>query len=74
MTQEQQDWLDAHPGYQRVGPPRPGVRFRDCGTLYPDGSFDPMAPMKVARLVAGPPYAICVGVAVVGEVAAGGEK
>lgn len=64
MTGPQTAWLSAHPDYQQVGRPSPHARFIECGTLYPDGSFEKMAPMKPVILVAGPPYAICVGIKV----------
>jgi hypothetical protein len=64
MTEAQQAWLNDNPNYQLVGKPRADAKFVGCGTLYPDGSFDPMAPMKPVKLVAGPPWAVCVGIRV----------
>ena len=59
LTENQQAWFDVHPNHRPVGKPRTGVRFADCGTLYADGSFEPMAPMKPVRLRDG---CICVGI------------
>lgn len=53
LTQAQTDWLSAHPMYERCGRPRADISFKDCGTLYADGRFDPMAPMKVVKLEEG---------------------
>lgn len=53
MTPSQKDWLEQHPRYEPVGKPRPGVKFSDCGTLYTDGRFDSLRPMKVVRLEQG---------------------
>jgi hypothetical protein len=50
LTKAQVQWLTDHPEYCFPGPPRPGRKFRNAGTLYADGSFEPMAPMKVVRL------------------------
>jgi hypothetical protein len=52
-TIEQISWFAAHPQYEACGAPRSGVRFKDCGTLYADGRFDPMASMKVVKLEEG---------------------
>lgn len=49
-TEAQLGWLAAHPMYEACGAPRPGVRFHECGTLYADGRFELMAPMKPVRL------------------------
>lgn len=57
MTQAQKQWLSENPGYQAIGRPRPGVKFQDAGTLYADGTFEPMAPMKPIRMEQG-----CFGV------------
>lgn len=65
-TNEQAEWLARNPNYQSVGTPRLGVLFVDAGTLYPDGRFEKLEPMKVVRLPIGPPFAICVGVRVHG--------
>lgn len=53
LTEEQKKWLALHPDYTFPGKPRPGARFTDCGTLYADGRFEVMAPMKVVRLEEG---------------------
>lgn len=54
LTKAQQAWLDAHPDYTFPGKPVVGApMFKDCGTLYADGRFEPMAPMKVVRLEEG---------------------
>jgi len=53
MTPVQVAWLEDNPNYEPVGKPRPDVRFVSCGTLYADGRFDPMAPMKVIRIEPG---------------------
>jgi hypothetical protein len=50
LTQAQIDWLAANPQYDFPGPPKPGPRFYECGTLYADGRFEPMAPMKPVKL------------------------
>jgi hypothetical protein len=60
MTEAQKQWLADHPQYQPVGRPRPDVRFINSGTLYADGTFDPLAPMKPIRLRDG-----CFGVGIV---------
>ena len=60
MTKEQRDWLDRNPGYQSVGKPRAGVTFSQCGTLYADGHFEPLFPMRVVKLEDG---SFAVGVA-----------
>lgn len=62
MTDEQKVWLTANPTHQPVGKPTPGIRFTNCGTLYPDGTFKALRSMEVVRLPIGPPYAVCVGV------------
>lgn len=60
LTQPQIDWLSARPEYCLVGRPRAGApTFRETGTLYADGRFDPMAPMKVVKLENG-----CVAVGI----------
>lgn len=59
LTAEQKSWLAEHPDHGPVGPPRPGVRFVECGTLYADGSFAPMVPMKPVKLREG---CLCVGI------------
>jgi hypothetical protein len=53
LTKAQIAWLSDHPQYCFPGPPRPGPRFYECGTLYADGRFELMAPMKVSRLEEG---------------------
>lgn len=53
MTDAQTGWLAEHPHYVLCGPPRPSVSFKECGTLYADGRFEPMAPMKAVKLEAG---------------------
>jgi len=53
MTKAQQNWMAAHPQYEPVGRPHPGVKFSSCGTLYADGRFDLLAPMKVVKLEEG---------------------
>jgi len=58
-TEAQKNWLSQHPEFQPVGPPRPGVSFTICGTLYADGGFEPMAPMQTIRLEQG---CVCVGI------------
>ncbi len=59
LSEAQRSWLANSPEYVPVGPPRPGVAFKECGTLYADGRFELMAPMKVVKLEEG---CICVGV------------
>jgi len=61
LTEDQKAWLSKHPDYTPVGPPRPGVRFTECGTLYADGSFVKGEPMKPVQLR---PGCICVGIKV----------
>lgn len=53
LTKAQVEWLIEHPQYCFPGPPRPGPVSKDCGTLYADGRFEPMAPMKAVRLEEG---------------------
>jgi hypothetical protein len=53
MTDAQRAWLEANPNYQSIGKPFPGVKFVACGTLYADGRFDPMAPMKAIKIEPG---------------------
>lgn len=62
MTDAQKKWLAANPTHQPVGRPDPAFRFTNVGTLYPDGTFKALRPMEPVQLVAGPPYAVCVGV------------
>lgn len=62
FTDAQKAWLAAHPDYVSVGFPRPSACFTQVGTLYPDGMFELCEPMKVVRLVQGPPWARCVGI------------
>ena len=50
LTKAQIAWLTDHPEYCFPGPPKPGRKFKDAGTLYADGSFEPMYPMNVVRL------------------------
>ena len=59
MTPEQKAWLDSHPNYQPVGAPHPDVKFIGAGTLYADGTFDPLASMKPIVLREG-----CFGVGI----------
>ena len=42
MTDAQKSWMEANPNYQTCGPPRAGVKFIECGTLYADGRFEKM--------------------------------
>jgi hypothetical protein len=53
LTKAQVAWLCAHPQYCFPGPPKPGPRFYECGTLYADGRFELMAPMKAVKLEPG---------------------
>jgi hypothetical protein len=53
MTDAQRKWLDDHPNYRPVGKPSPGEKFIACGTLYADGRFDLLAPMKVIKIELG---------------------
>jgi hypothetical protein len=54
LTEAQAAWMSAHPEYSFPGRPVHGSpMFADCGTLYVDGRFEPMAPMKVVRLEEG---------------------
>ena len=53
LTEAQIDWLSARPFYCLCGKPTPGVSYRECGTLYADGRFEPMATMKPVRLEEG---------------------
>lgn len=53
MTDAQKHWLETYSDYEPVGPPRAGVSFRDTGTLYADGRFEPMASGKVIYLEPG---------------------
>jgi hypothetical protein len=55
ITDAQLAWLNEHPTYLRVGL---GGNYKNCGTLYPDGSFEPMAPTKTVVLRHG---CLCVG-------------
>lgn len=50
MTAPQLHWMETHPQYVFCGRPRPDVQFKDCGTLYADGRFEPMAPMQTVHL------------------------
>ena len=52
-TDAQLSWLGVHPMYCACGKPKPGLRFHECGTLYADGRFIPMAPMKTVHLEKG---------------------
>lgn len=61
LTDAQHAWFAEHPNYQIVGPPRPGVKFIECGTLYANGQFEKMESMKPVRLEAG---CKCVGIKV----------
>ncbi len=53
LTEAQKDWLAIRPEYCLCGHPRPGISFRECGTLYADGRFDESKPMKVIKLEPG---------------------
>jgi len=53
LTEAQRGWLNEHSEYVFCGAPRPDASFKDCGTLYADGRFEPMAPMKVVKLEQG---------------------
>lgn len=59
MTEAQKAWLEEHRNYVPIVWPRPGVVFHDVGTLYADGRFDPVAPMKPIKLEPG-----CFGVGI----------
>lgn len=59
MTEAQKKWMDDHPQYTAIGWPRPGILFDTAGTLYCDGRFDPIAPMKPIKLEPG-----CFGVGI----------
>lgn len=63
LTGAQRNWLRNNPEYSPVGEPQPGTQFVRVGTLYPDGTFELITPLKPLRLTNGPPYAIGVGVA-----------
>jgi len=60
-TPQQKAWFDEHPNYVFVGPPSPHDRYIACGTLYADGSFVPLVPMKPIELR---PGCVCVGILV----------
>lgn len=53
LTDAQKEWLGANPYYCLCGKPRAGITFHECGTLYADGRFDKMAPMKSVKLEPG---------------------
>jgi hypothetical protein len=53
LTDAQQGWLANHPQYCFPGRPKSGLMFYESGTLYADGRFEPMAPMKAVRLEEG---------------------
>ncbi len=53
LTDAQKAWLKENPEYELPGPPRPGERFKECGTLYADGIFIPNQPMKPIMLKPG---------------------
>lgn len=53
LTEAQRDWLAARPEYCLCGRPRAGISFRECGTLYADGRFEPTTPMKPVLLELG---------------------
>jgi hypothetical protein len=59
MTDAQRAWLKEHPAYMSIGYPRHGVFFDQAGTLYADGRFEPLAPMKVIKIEQG---SFCVGI------------
>lgn len=56
MTEAQQKWLDEQPDFEPIGRPRP-VRFSETGTLYADGTYEQIGPMKTIVLSPG-----CFGV------------
>ena len=53
LTDAQKKWLAENPEYEMVGPPRPGVRFKEFGTLYADGIYIQSFPMKAIMLKPG---------------------
>ena len=53
LTKAQLAWLMENPQYCFPGPPRSGPTYHECGTLYADGSFEPMSPMKAVKLEEG---------------------
>lgn len=53
LSEAQIAWFDAHPGWTFIGPPRPGVYFKESGTLYRDGRYVKNAPMVPIRLEPG---------------------
>ena len=53
MTEAQKQWFRLNPDYVLVGPPRPGPHFNRAGTLYANGRFERMEPIKPIRLQGG---------------------
>lgn len=39
MTEAQRAWLEQHPEFSRIGPPRP-IKFDEWGTLKSDGTYE----------------------------------
>lgn len=60
MTEAQRQWFNCNPNYEFIGPPRPDARYVKCGTLYSDGRFELMEPMKPIKLEYG---CVAVGIA-----------
>lgn len=50
LTDAQKAWLADNPEYELIGPPRPGVSFKEFGTLYADGIYILSQPMKAIML------------------------
>lgn len=61
MTQAQEKWLNEHPDFEGIGPPR-SIKFEEWGSLHADGTYERLdnAPRKPIQVGTG-----AIGVAVV---------
>ena len=61
MTPAQEKWLNEHPDFEGIGPPR-SVQFEEWGSLHADGTYERLdnAPRKPIQVGTG-----AIGVAVV---------
>lgn len=70
MTEAQKNWLESHPHFGPIGPPR-AVKFAEWGTLHGDGTYQRMdnEPRMTPITVGGG----AMGVAMIEGVAVGEE-
>jgi hypothetical protein len=68
LTKAQMAWLRKHAEYSPICKPRPGVHYRDVGTLHGDGTFEPIMWPRPGSLLSNPiklrPDGMSIGVGI----------